>query len=442
MRHSIFTFGAMLAATFALSSCDDSVAIEQTPSKGIPFEISTLLTKTTNDGLATNWAADDAINLFHAEAGSTSYTSDGKFTVDEALTGKFSGTLAKELEDGKSYDWYAFYPYSSHITTPANTSGYTYIGGRSDTPQAQTGNDNKAHLAGTACPLYGVVKDLASDVKPAIAMKHAASVVAIKVTNTLAEELTVNSISFTSTKNIVGQFYIDFSSDSAEYKDGSYVSSTANLTVTGGEAIAQKASAVFYIAVKPHTAASGSTLKISVNGAEKTLTLPKDVTFTAGSIKTLEYKYDYVPAAEETTVTKSMNDIVEANSYTISEGTNIGTTKSTLQIDEVITLSSTGSGNTGSFWKNKTTEVIDWRCYQNGSTGVIKVAATDGYTIKKLTFTFTVGNSGTLTGDSGKITSGTSYEINAQDVSYTIGTTGKKNGQIRITAISVTYVKN
>ncbi len=292
MRHSIFTFGAMLAATFALSSCDDSVAIEQTPSKGVPFEISTLLTKTTNDGLATNWAADDAINLFHAEADSTSYTSDGKFTVDEALTGKFSGTLAKALEEGKSYDWYAFYPYSSHITTPANTSGYPYIGGRSDTPQTQTGNGSKAHLSGTACPLYGVVKDVASDVKPAIAMKHAASVVAIKVTNTLAEELTVNSISFTSTENIVGQFYIDFSSDTAKYKDGPYVSSTANLTVTGGEAIAQNASAVFYIAVKPHTAASGSTLKISVNGAEKTLTLPKAITFTAGSIKTLAYEYE------------------------------------------------------------------------------------------------------------------------------------------------------
>ena len=292
MRHSIFTLGAMLAATFALSSCDDSVAIEQTPSKGVPFEVSTLLTKTTNDGLATNWAASDAINLFHAEAGSTSYTSDGKFTVDEALTGKFSGTLAKALEDGASYDWYAFYPYSSYITTPANTSGYPYIGGRSDKPQTQTGNDSKAHLSGTACPLYGVANDVASDAKPAIAMKHAASVVAIKVTNTLADALTVSSISFTSTENIVGQFYIDFSSDTAEYKDGPYVSSTANLTVTGGEAIAQNASAVFYIAIKPHTAASGSTLKISVNGAEKTLTLPKDVTFTAGSIKTLAYGYD------------------------------------------------------------------------------------------------------------------------------------------------------
>ena len=67
-----------------------------------------------------------------------------------------------------------------------------------------------------------------------------------------------------------------------------------------------------------------------------------------------------------------------------------------LPIDDVITLSSTGGGNTGSFWENSSTSVIDWRCYQNGTSSVIKVAAVDGYTIKKLTLTFNVENKGTL----------------------------------------------
>ncbi len=292
MKHSIFTLGAMLAATFALSSCDDSVAIVEPASKGIPFEVSTLLTKTTNDGLSTSWASGDAINLFHAEAGATNYTSDGEFTVDESLTGKFSGTLASALDADKSYDWYANYPYTSQVATPANTSkGWITVGG---TSQTQTGNDSMTHLAGTACPLYGVVKEVASNVKPAIAMKHLASVVAVKVTNTLEEDLTVSSVSFTSTEDIVGTYYVNYAGDTPSYKGSgdAYVSKTANLTVTGGTAIAQNASAVFFIAIKPHKAASGSTLKISVNGVEKTLTLPKDVTFTAGSIKTLAYEYE------------------------------------------------------------------------------------------------------------------------------------------------------
>ncbi len=295
MRHSIFTFGAVLAATFALSSCNDRISIVETPSEGVPFEVSTLLTKTANDGLATNWTKNDAINLFHAESGFTTYISDEKFTVDDALTGKFSGTLAKALEDGKSYDWYANYPYNSSIKTPANTSaGYITVGG---TSQTQTGNDNKAHLAGTACPLYGVAKSVASDAMPAIEMKQLTSVVAIKVTNTLADDLTVGSISFTSSEDIAGTYYVNYAGDAPSYKSSGakYVSSTVNLTVKSGTAIAQNESAMFYIAIKPHTAASGSTLKISVNGMEKTLDLTKAVTFTAGSIKTLVYEYDIAP---------------------------------------------------------------------------------------------------------------------------------------------------
>ncbi len=293
MKHSAFTLGAMLAATFALSSCNESLSPLQ-PTEGVPFEISTLLTKTANDGLNTVWASGDAINLFHAEAGATTYISDGQFTVDDVLTGVFSGTLASALEEGKSYDWYANYPYNSKITTPAITSGYNTwvtIGG---TSQTQTGNGSRAHLAGTACPLYGVAKSVASDVKPAIEMKQLASVVAIKVTNTLEDALTVSSVSFTSSEDIVGTYYIDYSGETPVYtlRGDSYVSKTATLTVTDGTAIEQNSSAVFYIALKPHKAESGSTLKISVNGVEKTLTLTKDVTFTAGHIKTLQYEYD------------------------------------------------------------------------------------------------------------------------------------------------------
>ncbi len=286
----------MLFASLVLASCNSKeIATPDGGSSesGIPFEVSTVITKTANDGLQTNWAAKDAINLFHAEAGATSsYTSDGKFTVDEALTGVFSGELAKALEEDKSYDWYAFYPYNDYNKTPAGVSkdtfGYTTVGG---TSQTQTGNGSMAHLAGASCPLYGVVKNVASSEKPAFEMNQLVSVVAVNVTNTLADAITVSNVSFTSTEDIVGTYYIDFSGDTPVYtsRGSSYVSETANLTVEDGAAIAQNGSATFYIAIKPHTAASGSALKISVNGLEKTLTLTKDVTFEAGHIKKVNY---------------------------------------------------------------------------------------------------------------------------------------------------------
>lgn len=231
-------------------------------------------------------------------AGTTDYVSDNDFTLDATRAGVFTGSLAGGgLNPSKSYDWYAFYPYSEYNKTPAGVSkdtfGYTHIGDKS---QTQEGNDSKAHLCGDALPLYGVAKGLASDVKPEIAMNNLASVVAVKVKNTTTEPLVVKSVSFTSTEDIVGTYYIDFTGENVVYTGSGkdYVSATASLTVNNGEAIAPNSEATFYIPIKPHSVKTGSILKISVNGYEKPLTLPKDVTFTAGKIKTLAFNYDKV----------------------------------------------------------------------------------------------------------------------------------------------------
>ena len=127
-------------------------------------------------------------------------------------------------------------------------------------------------------------------------MNNLASVVAVKVKNTTTEPLVVNSVSFTSTEDIVGTYYIDFTGENVVYTGSGdkYVSATASLTVNNGEAIAANSEATFFIPIKPHSVKTGSTLKISVNGYEKPLTLPKDVTFTAGSIKTLAFNFDKV----------------------------------------------------------------------------------------------------------------------------------------------------
>lgn len=168
------------------------------------------------------------------------------------------------------------------------------------------------------------------------------------------------------------------------------------------------------------------------------------VTLTDGqTIKAIAFAEGYKPSAVAskkytvggTTVTKTMDSIVTENSYTISKGSDKGTKLKTLKIDDVIELSSTGGGDTGSFWG--TSPDIDWRCYE-ATNSVVKISAKEGYIIEKFTLTFGTKNSGTL--DSGNITSGTEYNVNVQSVSYKIGhSSGSKNGQIRITAISVTY---
>lgn len=328
MKKLSLFLGMALAASLSLTNCTEKIEGPIAPATpaGIPFEISAdISTKTINNGLATQWAEGDAINLFHAEAGKTDYVSDNDFTLDATRVGVFTGSLAGGgLNASKSYDWYAIYPYNKNVTTPAaRESGWLLLGQtKSGTfSTTQTGNDSKAHLCGDALPLYGVVKSLASDVKPKIAMNNLASVVAVKVKNTTTEPLVVKSVSFTSTEDIVGTYYIDFTGENVVYTGSGkdYVSATASLTVNNGEAIAANSEAKFYIPIKPHTVAAGKTLKISVNGCKKSLALTKDVTFAAGSIKTLAFNYvDYVtiPWTEDFSGDLSLYTLVSKTSTT------------------------------------------------------------------------------------------------------------------------------
>lgn len=295
MKKSFIYAGAILAATISLTNCTKEINGSDTVlPEGIPFEIcANPTTKTTVEGLSTKWADGDGINVFHAAAGTTSYVSDNEFTIAGDLAdGRFTGALSAALGEG-TYDWYALYPYSSYIKSPANTStGYSIIGSRSDKSQNQTGVDNMSHIAGENYPLYGksTAPTSASEM-PSINMKPAFSVLRVKVTNTTGSALEVSNISFTAPEAIIGTFYIDFSRDAAVYTDGNYVSNKASLAVTEAS-IAAGASAYFYLAVKPFTAQSGSNLTLSVNGYDKKLTLTKDIAFTAGHIKTLGFEFD------------------------------------------------------------------------------------------------------------------------------------------------------
>lgn len=400
-----------LAASLSLINCTEKIEGPIAPATpaGIPFEISAdISTKTTNNGLATQWAEGDAINLFHAEAGTTDYVSDNDFKLDATRDGVFTGSLAGGgLNASRSYDWYAFYPYSEYNKTPAGVSketfGFTHIGDKS---QTQERNDSKAHLCGKALPLYGVVKGLASNVKPKIAMNNLASVVAVKVKNTTTEPLVVKSVSFTSTEDIVGTYYIDFTGENVVYTGSGdkYVSATASLTVNNGEAIAANAEATFYIPIKPHTAALGKTLKISVNGYEKPLELPKNVTFTAGKIKTLAFVFDKTQCTFDFSSKDSIDNMgIKAPT---TGGVNIG--DKTLAVG-IVSLTSTDGGTPTRVWNSN--DEYDLRVYKGGSL-TFKVPA--GYLITKVAF----NSSASLSVKEGSYRSGI-WEGSSQSVTFT-----------------------
>ncbi len=305
INSSIFTLA--LTSVLAIAGCteqlgDNSSAING----GVPFSFSASHSdsKTSIEGLQTVWDADDDVNLFHAEAGSTSYVNDNAFVItsQNLSTNTFTGTLAAAIEEGKAYDWYVFYPYSEYNKTPAGTakenSAYITVGG---TSQIQKGNNSLAHLSGRSCPLFGVAKSVAASSKLSLTMKHLTSIVEVKVSNNSGAPVKVNSVAFTASEDIVGTYYVNYSNpEDVKYASTgeSYVSETASLSVNSGEEIANGATATFYIAIKPFTAPAGSELKVSVNGDEQIYPITGDVTFNPGKIKTVKYSID-LPASDE-----------------------------------------------------------------------------------------------------------------------------------------------
>ncbi|MBQ8061931.1 MAG: hypothetical protein IJ205_08360 [Bacteroidales bacterium] len=305
MKKNLFFIASTIFMVLAVTNCSKEIidpSNDNDIQKGSSFELiaTPVETRTENDGMNTKWVSGDAINVFHAEEETTNYVSDGEFIITDVSTNRFQGTVSETLEADKKYDWYMFYPYSSHITTPANTNaGYTVVGSRNNGNQTQAGNNNKAHIAGPNYPLIGVLPSVASTEVPKVSVNQVCSFIEFNVKNTSSEDLVVKSIVFTATEDIVGTYYINFidpenvvftpsTNDDGTY---TYASEKAVLNVTDGETIANGNSAAFYIGIKPFSVSSG-TLKVAVNGYEKEINITKSTSFSAGKIKKINFDYN------------------------------------------------------------------------------------------------------------------------------------------------------
>ncbi len=325
----------MMVATLSLSNCAKEVDFQdrgKTDASGVPYElvVSSPTTKTTIDGFNVSWNGDtDAVNVYHAEAGSTTYVNDGSFSISSAdvASGRFTGTLASAPKSGKTYDWYVFYPYVSAKTSPALiNAGYTTIGSSASESQTQNGNNSTAHLAGKDFPLYGVSKVVSYDATPDVTMHHLASYIEFNVTNNTTKPLTVSEIEFDAPQNVVGTFYINFSNpyDIKYSPSGNdFVSNSATLSVINGSAIPVGESAKFYIGIKPMDieASVGAPKKITVtvNGYEKSINLTQNASFTAGKIKTINFNYDSLVDIFTWNLTTNSYSAVSADQVTWSE---------------------------------------------------------------------------------------------------------------------------
>jgi hypothetical protein len=122
-------------------------------------------------------------------------------------------------------------------------------------------------------------------------MSQLASVLAVNVTNNTDAAIVVEEVSFVADgNNISGTFYVDFSGEKVTYKPAQALT-TATVTVANPTSLAVGATATVYIPIAPFGGYEGDTMTLTVNDLTKEIFLSKDVDFTAGRIKNLNFSY-------------------------------------------------------------------------------------------------------------------------------------------------------
>lgn len=359
-----------MSIALSVTNCSkDNVEGPANTPKGQDFELfAAPQTRTVADGMNTKWVADDALNVFHAPAGKTTYSTNDQFTItaEGLATNRFTGTIADaDFNPAAAYDWYAIYPYNSFIVTPANsTAGYLTVGSASNRNQTQTGISNQEHICGENIPLYGKAANVTGT--PTLQMHHLTTLFKVAVTNTGTEDLNVTNIQFaTTSENLIGTYFFDIAGETPVYTPSSetYVSKTASLDVTEGT-VTVGASADFYFATKPFTAPADEvlTLTVTANGKayKKAITLAAAKSFVAGKINTLNYSIA-AEAAVPTTweQVKALEDITEGE-YFIVNGAYYLPTGATTSAPPAETLESAGITFSGGSFFGIVPETATW----------------------------------------------------------------------------------
>lgn len=294
MKKYSLLMGLMCAALSITSCSKDNTETFDKP-KGYEFELyAAPQTRTEVDGLDMKWSANDAMNVFHAPTGTTNYSSNDKFTLAEIESGRFTGLITDtEFDPNGTYDWYAVYPYSKYMASPAesNSGSYFVVGSKNINTQQQTSINNQAHICGENIPLYGKATGVTESLR--LEMHHITTLFRINVINSGSADLNVTSITLTSaSENLIGTYYFDITGDAPVLTPSgdNYVSKTAKLTITDG-IVTPGTTGSFYLATRAFTAPEGEqlTLTVTANGetVEKVATLSKETTFAAGKINKL-----------------------------------------------------------------------------------------------------------------------------------------------------------
>lgn len=307
---------AMALGTLLLPSCAEEQYIDVQDDEAVEMVIKLgQKTRTANSGDSTVWIDGDELTVIHApENGNTFWSSRFSWISDNAFSGKVNRLSSKN-------DWYVVYPYVEQ-NTAADQISLTL-----PSSQVQTGNNNKAHFAGSQFPMIGKKTGVSRTTDLSLQMQNILSAAEFKVTNTTDAPIIVKQVQFTAPSPIAGGFTVDMTADTPALTAATGATQTVTLTVDEGTEIAAGEYALFYMAVAPFEAPAGSSLVISTVAVhpsapdvlltdEYTITLDKATSFNSSSVKTVNVAFEEPVVTERTY--KLVSSITDGGTYLIA----------------------------------------------------------------------------------------------------------------------------
>ena len=158
------------------------------------------------------------------------------------------------------------------------------------------------------------------------------------------------------------------------------------------------------------------------NSEDKELTLTITHKDDASLSAIINLKQTYHASSKEVTYSLS------------STGWTNGTKYTSLEIDDIITASVTGGGNSGKFYTTDNT----WRLYANEN-ATLCIAASGEHTIESVAVTFSKSDNGVLKNGSTSINSGAVIPVSANSITFSVGSSSGTKGKIFVSQIYVKY---
>ena len=317
MKKTIILVCSAIIALLSFYSCEKNVQLEQKESTSSPTIYAYDATSKTTLGTdwKVSWDSGDALSVFNAAAGGTTYSDNCKFLIDGTPSeGKFikdPSQTSKSLIDGESsYDWYACSPYMEYGANPGGTKGYTVA-----LAPKQVGYNSTAHITSNDI-MAGTAFGVADGTAPSIPLHHVGTIMKFTVTNNTGEAAAITGLTLDATAGgsyITGSFTMNWGDSSTQpsldaTQMGSAKAYTCALSVvknTGtaespvyvatDETIANGASVDLYMVVAPFTIPAGSKIKLTITGSKGTCELEKTmgsaIKFEAGKYNTAAISY-------------------------------------------------------------------------------------------------------------------------------------------------------